>query len=166
MSGTVIVGLDGTAAAATALRWAWDLARETGRELRVVHTWRIDAPPVYAPVGELRRDEEQAARRSAAQWMAAAITDDGSVRWHLEVVEGAAAPTLVAVAAAQESCVLVVGTQEHHGLGRLLHGSVSHYVVSHAGCPVVAVPPMSPGRVTIYPDPSELAVTEPHVPRF
>ena len=41
----------------------------------------------------------------------------------------------------------MVGTREHVGLGRLLTGSVSHYCLSHAGCPVVAVPsPPSDGR--------------------
>jgi nucleotide-binding universal stress UspA family protein len=34
----------------------------------------------------------------------------------------------------------VVGTGEHTGVRRLLEGSVSHYCLSHAACPVVAVP--------------------------
>jgi hypothetical protein len=34
----------------------------------------------------------------------------------------------------------VVGTREHTGWGRVLGGSVSHYCLSHAHCPVVAVP--------------------------
>jgi hypothetical protein len=33
-----------------------------------------------------------------------------------------------------------VGTREDVGTGRLLFGSVSHYCLSHAHCPVVAVP--------------------------
>jgi nucleotide-binding universal stress UspA family protein len=39
--------------------------------------------------------------------------------------------------------VLVVGTREHTGLRRAVAGSVSHYCLSHAGVPVVAVPPAS-----------------------
>jgi nucleotide-binding universal stress UspA family protein len=35
---------------------------------------------------------------------------------------------------------LVVGTRDHVGLGRLFAGSISHYCLSHASCPVVAVP--------------------------
>ena len=40
--------------------------------------------------------------------------------------------------------LLVVGTREHVGLGRLLVGSVSHYCLRHAACPVVAVPIPAP----------------------
>jgi hypothetical protein len=36
--------------------------------------------------------------------------------------------------------MLVVGTREHTGVRRLVGGSVSHYCLSHASCPVVAVP--------------------------
>ena len=42
---------------------------------------------------------------------------------------------------AVETAKLVVGGKEHVGIGRLVHGSVSHYCLSHAQCSaVVAVP--------------------------
>jgi hypothetical protein len=44
------------------------------------------------------------------------------------------------VAESVGAALLVVGTQEHAGIGRLVSGSVSHYCLSHAQCPVVAVP--------------------------
>ncbi|HEX7187712.1 MAG TPA: universal stress protein [Actinomycetes bacterium] len=166
MSGTVLVGLDGSTASAQALAWAWDFARATGRSVRVVHTWRGDPAQVYEPLAEIRRDEERRARQEAEEWMAAAVIDDSSVRWSLEVADGPPGRRLVAAAAKEEDCVLVVGTHEHHGLGRVLHGSISHYVLSHADCPVVAVPPPRPELVTVYPDPSDKAVGELHVPRF
>ena len=166
MNGTVIVGLDGSSAAAQALRWAWDLARATGRRLRVVHTWHSDLTPMYAPVGDLDLDEDHGARWEAQEWMAAAVKDDGTVSWRLEVVQGSPGPTLVRAAEEEDDCVLVVGTHEHHGLGRVLHGSVSHYVLSHAPCPVVAVPPPAPELVTVHADPSVERVEMPDVPRF
>ena len=45
------------------------------------------------------------------------------------------------------SRLLVVGTGEHVGLGRIMLGSTSHYCLGHAPCPVVAVPApdVSPG---------------------
>jgi Universal stress protein family len=46
----------------------------------------------------------------------------------------------VLVARSRDAQLLVVGTREYAGLGRLLVGSVSHYCLSHASCPVVAVP--------------------------
>jgi nucleotide-binding universal stress UspA family protein len=166
MSGTVIVGLDGSSAAAEALRWARDLARATRRTLRVVHTWHSDLTPLYAPVGDLGLDEERAARVDAQEWVAAAVVDDGTVSWQLQVVQGSPGPTLVRAAAEEDDCVLVVGTHEHHGLGRVLHGSVSHYVLSHARCPVVAVPPPAPELVTVHADPSVQRFGVPDVPRF
>ena len=50
----------------------------------------------------------------------------------------------VLVHQAEHAALLVVGTREHVGLGRLLTGSVSHYCLSHAVCPIVAVPAPSP----------------------
>jgi nucleotide-binding universal stress UspA family protein len=43
---------------------------------------------------------------------------------------------------------LVVGTREHVGLERLVTGSVSHYRLSHAECPVAAVPPSTGPETT------------------
>jgi nucleotide-binding universal stress UspA family protein len=56
--------------------------------------------------------------------------------WRLSF-SGEPGPVLVAESGA---ALLVVGTRGHVGIGRLLSGSVSHYCLSHADCPVVAVP--------------------------
>ena len=58
--------------------------------------------------------------------------------WLLQFAEGH--PGKVLVEQSTSSTLLVVGTQEQAGLGRLLLGSVSHYALRHANCPVVAVP--------------------------
>ena len=47
----------------------------------------------------------------------------------------------VLVHAAAAARMLVVGTREHVGLDRLINGSVSHYCLTYATCPVAAVPP-------------------------
>jgi Universal stress protein family len=44
------------------------------------------------------------------------------------------------VAESVGAALAVVGTREHVALGRLVSGSVSHCCLSHAQCPVVAVP--------------------------
>jgi nucleotide-binding universal stress UspA family protein len=167
MSGAVVVGLDGSPAAARALSWGWDLARTSGRRLRVVHTWRGDPAQVYVPVADLRLQEAAAERAEAEQWMSAAgLSTPAPREWGLEILEGAAGPTLVAVAAQEDDCIIVVGTHEHRGLGRVLHGSVSHYVLSHAHCPVVAVPAPEPQPMVTFVDPSAEPVELPDVPRF
>jgi nucleotide-binding universal stress UspA family protein len=36
--------------------------------------------------------------------------------------------------------MLVIGTREHVGVGRIVHGSVSHFCLDNANCPVAAHP--------------------------
>jgi nucleotide-binding universal stress UspA family protein len=79
------------------------------------------------------------ARARMTRWVLDTLGGDSAlVRWTLEVHEGGAGPILVD--AAQGAQLVVVGTREHTGLRRALSGSVSHYVLSHADLPVVAVP--------------------------
>ena len=59
--------------------------------------------------------------------------------WTLEFRDGSTAQQLVHASAGAR--MLVVGTREHVGLDRLINGSVSHYCLTHATCPVAAVPP-------------------------
>jgi nucleotide-binding universal stress UspA family protein len=58
--------------------------------------------------------------------------------WQLKFFSGEAGPILVAESIG--AALLVVGTKEHVGIGRLMAGSVSHYCLTHTQCPVVAVP--------------------------
>jgi hypothetical protein len=58
--------------------------------------------------------------------------------WSMEFLRGEPGPVLVRKA--KDAQLLVIGTREHVGIGRLLVGSISHYCLSHASCPVVAVP--------------------------
>jgi len=58
--------------------------------------------------------------------------------WLMRSVDGSVGHELVKASAGAR--LLVVGTREHTGLGRVLEGSVSHYCLSRAVCPVVAVP--------------------------
>ncbi len=50
------------------------------------------------------------------------------------------APGDVLVQQAEHARLLAIGTGEHVGVQRLLVGSVSHYCLSHARCPVAAIP--------------------------
>ncbi|GAA1430519.1 hypothetical protein GCM10009616_15320 [Microlunatus lacustris] len=71
--------------------------------------------------------------------------------WSLRFLDGPVGHTIVDAAA--EAQLLVVGTRGHRGLERLLVGSVSHYCLAHATCPVVSVPA-----------PSTTATSDPVVP--
>ena len=60
--------------------------------------------------------------------------------WGLEFWGGSIGPTLVDQA--KPADLLVIGTREHTGFDRVLSGPVSHYCLSHAKRPIVAVPPL------------------------
>ena len=145
--GDVVVGIDDSPSSHAALEWAAKWARSTGARLRAVHVlnaprssptfWSTDIPAMaYVPDIPTREDEEH---EMSAMFRGAAPEPD----WTLEFCDGAAGRELVSASA--EARLLVVGTREHVGLGRLLSGSVSHYCVTHGSCPVAAVPP-SPRR--------------------
>lgn len=55
--------------------------------------------------------------------------------------EGSVAPELPKLAEKLNAGLLVIGTRAHHGLDRLLQGSVAEEVFRQAPCPVLVVPP-------------------------
>jgi nucleotide-binding universal stress UspA family protein len=135
----IVVGLDLSPSARAALDWAAEQARATGRTLRAVHvisassTYSMALGGVAVPI---EPSEMDAPRREAV----AAVFDSvkPELGWQLKFFSGEAGPILVAESVG--AALLVVGTKEHVGIGRLISGSVSHYCLSHANCPVVAVP--------------------------
>lgn len=136
----IVVGVDGSAGAAAALRWAADAARRSGARLVAVHAYRMPLafagaevdPEVFVP--DLRR--------AAEALLAHALQEAGPVLEGLTVEQrvvgrGAAAALLEASAKAD---LLVVGARGAEGFRGLLLGSVSDQCALHAACPVVVVP--------------------------
>ena len=142
----IVVGLDESSSSRAALEWAARQATLTGSVLRAVHVldWPYgldDADVSPHPAGRLlTHDEIEDLYRARIT----RIFDEVSPRpdWLIQFAHGEVGAVLVHQAEHAE--LLVVGTREHVGLGRLLAGSVSHYCLSHALCPVVAVPAPSP----------------------
>ena len=62
--------------------------------------------------------------------------------WLIDFAIGVPGPVLVQQS--EQSRLLAIGTGGHVGVQRLLVGSVSHYCLSHAWCPVAAIPVNSP----------------------
>lgn len=140
----VVVGVDGSRSASTALRWAVDYTRRHVAPLRVVHAWELPANQVMeaAVSEELFRTAATDARARATSWVLDALGEAAPAQpWSLDVVEGQPGPVLVD--RSRDAELLVLGTGEHVGLRRVLSGSVGHYCLSHTRCPMVAVP-MSP----------------------
>jgi nucleotide-binding universal stress UspA family protein len=138
----IVVGIDDSPESAAALRWAAEQSKVSGTPLRLVHTWQLSAIASAAVITGAAEYVEAAAadaRARATRWVLDTLGGDAAqVRWTLEVHEGGAGPVLVT--RAHGARMLVVGTHEHTGLRRAVAGSVSHYALSHADLPVVAVP--------------------------
>jgi nucleotide-binding universal stress UspA family protein len=137
----VVVGVDGSRSATTALRWAVDYTRLRMSALRVVHAWEIPANQVMeaAVSEELFRTAATDARARATSWVLDALGEGAPAQpWSLDVVEGQPGPVLVD--RSRDAALLVLGTGEHVGLRRVVSGSIGHYCLSHTRCPMVAVP--------------------------
>jgi nucleotide-binding universal stress UspA family protein len=137
----IVVGLDDSRSARAAPRWASDHARHTGLVLRAVHalSWPfgVRSPGLDTEAERhLSFDEVDARYRASIT----AEFDDINPRpdWLIQFARGDAGPVLVRQST--NASLLVIGTPEHVGLGRLIAGSIGHYCLSHAACPVVAVP--------------------------
>ena len=141
MTPEIVVGLDDSSSARAALRWASDQARRTGMVLRAVHalSWPfgVRSPGLDSDMERhLSFDEVDALYRAGIT----AVFDEINPRpdWLIQFARGDAGPVLVRQS--RNASLLVIGTPEHVGLGRLIVGSVGHYCLSHAACPLVAVP--------------------------
>lgn len=129
----IVIGIDGSPGAATALRWA---VREGAiRQLPVtaLMAWDyLDQP------GEFDPDYgEKDVRERLATAVDEAVGKDAAAGVQQQVV--CDLPTRALLDASLESDLLVVGARGLGGFRRLTLGSVSEACLHHAGCPVVVV---------------------------
>ena len=134
----VVVGFDMSPQSMAALRWAASYAENQDALLRIVHAWDLTDAELFSAAAVAERvatDERAVVTRCVTKAIGARTRE---LDWRIEVLRGNVGPTLVR--AADHADLLVVGTGAHTGLRRLAAGSVGHYCLSHAQCPVVAVP--------------------------
>jgi nucleotide-binding universal stress UspA family protein len=129
----IVVGVDGSPASVSALRWAAAEARRRAARLSVVVAYRHDMT-LQPPVGS---DVWHAATGALDRALLAAGVDPDDVEAHL--VDGSPAPCLAAVAHGAD--LLVLGHQEHGPLSRTLLGALNTDRDASFRCPVVVVPP-------------------------
>jgi nucleotide-binding universal stress UspA family protein len=138
----IVVGVDRSAHALDALRWALEEAERRGCGLRVVHVW--EPPLVYEDcAGEVALAVEDEARRCAEslpdEVLDAAL--EGRPRpAGVETVARRGKASTVLVELSADADLLVVGALGRGAFRHLLTGSVAHQVVNHALCPVTVVP--------------------------
>jgi nucleotide-binding universal stress UspA family protein len=138
-SGRIVVGVDGSAHARRALRWAIDHARQRGATVDAVHAWQyvyagVSGFQVAVPVTEGIEEAAQATLDHAVDAEATA----GDVEIRRVLAQGPPAQVLLEVATGADH--LVVGSRGRGGFAGLLLGSVSQQVSHHAPCPVVIIP--------------------------
>jgi nucleotide-binding universal stress UspA family protein len=137
----IIVGIDSSRSARAALRWAAEQVRATGQGLWAIHAVDVSrdfnlTPGIGAAAVTIDVSAIEAADRNAISAVFESIQPEAG--WGLDFFAGEAGPVLVAESS--EAPLLVVGTRQHRGIGRLVSGSVSHFCLSHAQCSVAAVP--------------------------
>lgn len=141
--GRIVVGVDDSPHAVTALRWALREAVLRQATLEVVHAWQmpVAALPFGAtflvPVDEGEIDA--AARGEVDKIVDAALAelDVEAPEVLRSVVPGPAASSLID--ASETADLLVVGSHGRTGLRRLVLGSVANACIQHAPCPVVVI---------------------------
>jgi nucleotide-binding universal stress UspA family protein len=141
--GVIVVGIDHSAEAKAALRFALEEARLRQATLRVVHAWQygyIGATGfegAYPALGGDIKELREAAKAVLDTTLRESIPETGNVEIEQRVVEGRAAAVLVDES--RDADLLVVGSRGHGGFAGLLLGSVSQQCAHHATCPVVIV---------------------------
>lgn len=159
----IVVGVDGSPASITALRWAAREAQRRAVELAVVLAYnsRLPGAPHQASP-HLLKDVVDFASSLMDAAVAEARTVAPHVRVHGTATVGGAVPTLLD--AARNANLLVVGSRGGGGFGSLLAGSVSIRVAAQACSPVVVVrgdPDNDTGPLVVGvdgSDPADLAV--------
>lgn len=152
----VVVGVDGTAAALEAARWAAKLARRDHLPLRLVHTYDL---PLGLPTGVSEEESmlhtlrAQGRRQLAAAQEAVAQVGPGL---QTETVLVAAQTVPALLREAEAASVLVLGTRGQSALTGLLVGCKTVAIAGRAHSPVVVArgvtadrPPRDSGPVVV-----------------
>lgn len=136
----MVVGVDSSQASARGVRWAADVAVDTGAEVVAVHALGLLAhlgpDPDDATPSQSHRDEVR--RRFEGEWCAGLQRAD--VAHECRLVEGSPVIALLDTAARVGADLIVVGRRGAGGFPGLQLGSTSLQLVEHAEVPVVVVP--------------------------
>jgi nucleotide-binding universal stress UspA family protein len=142
----ILVGYDFSAASDAALGWVHELRKIGKAQITVLYSdWPPDEArrlgyegplPLAANPKEIQKNLERDLKKRVAKFLpkqeVSAIVEAG---W------GNPEGYLFQLASRQHVDLIVVGTHQRHGLGRVLLGSVSRAVLHHAKVAVAVVPP-------------------------
>lgn len=130
----IVVGIDGSPASKSALRWALRQARLTGGTITAlmawdyatIYTWEVPGPENFDRLTAQALDE-----------VVEEVATDEATEIRKEVAPGN--PARAILDAGRDAALIVVGSRGHGGFLNALLGSVSRSVATHSTCPVVVV---------------------------
>ena len=159
-SGPVVVGVDGSPAANTALDFGAELAGAMDAEVIAVHALRIasefmlDIPPIG-----LTAWRKELEKRLTREWCAP--LRDAGLPYRAIYVERPVASALLGVAEREHASRLVVGVPHHGSLSHFGRGTLPERLTRRAPCPVIAVPSHNAAGATMAPASVEAAAGTP-----
>ncbi|MEV4050021.1 universal stress protein [Amycolatopsis sp. NPDC049688] len=139
MSGSeLVVGVDGSAGALAAVRWAARVARERRLGLRLVHALP-ELPAPYPRIDPTYEELLEAAGKQGRVLLAEARDAASGIDAETVLRPERAVDALVAESG--DAAMLVLGTPGLRPVGRILFGSVTVALTAHAHCPVALIRP-------------------------
>jgi nucleotide-binding universal stress UspA family protein len=138
----IVVGVDGSAHSQRALEWAIKEAGMRGAPLTVLAVHQVAGnhwtgnPEVY-PADQPETEKMRQAAQDTVQKAVDAAGSPAPASVTVRAVSGIAAQELIN--ASHDADLVVVGSRGGGGFARLMLGSVSSQVVSHASSPVVVI---------------------------
>lgn len=139
VNGPIVVGVDDSASARAALRFALEEGLARGVGVEVITTWVLDGTIRDRITDRMLADEAHVVRVRQDQILQE-VTDgmpELPVISQVVLHDAGGGPL---VEAAKDAAILVVGSGRKNVLARAFLGSVSEYCVRHARVPVVVVP--------------------------
>lgn len=137
---TIIVPLDGSAVAETALRYAEDLASAGNRELLLLTVQDGIVMRGFEGFAESEHISPEEASLAYLERTLEAVTARGISARTTAVAGDHAAEAILAQAVEEEAEMIVLATHGRSGVGKWLLGSVAEKVVRSARRPVLVVP--------------------------
>lgn len=133
----IVVGIDGSAVAGSALRWACHVASKTGAEIVAVSAFQNPYSEVSPQQHELLMTERR--EMLEGPWLDSAADSDVNLRSLVDA--GDPREVLFAIARREDADLLVLGRTGSSGGPGFLHlGSVCEYAAHHADRAVAVIP--------------------------
>ncbi|MEU4744558.1 universal stress protein, partial [Actinosynnema sp. NPDC023658] len=131
MDNRIVVGVDGSPAGRTALRWAVEEAKLRGSEVEAVLAWHVDYGMVVGPMSAtVAAGVDRDGLREDSRTVLDEVVAETGAEVRAVLAEGD--PRDVLVRAAEGAALLVVGSRGAGPIREALLGSVSSYCVHHA----------------------------------